>query len=143
MVLDHWLVILYGGAHVLNLHYFHVLNLQISMQVVTSKTKVKKTTVPVSELVHGGMTIGDLQKAIEQELEMALQDRIVEETKEKKNTVEAYIYDIRNKACVIILISFCLIKLCSRHNFLTMMFFGSMHFQNCKKCVAALVEFDL
>jgi len=66
-------------------------------KVVTSKTKVKKTTVPVSELVHGGMTVGDLQKATEQELEMALQDRIVEETKEKKNTVEAYIYDIRNK----------------------------------------------
>ncbi|KAJ4808696.1 hypothetical protein LUZ62_021262 [Rhynchospora pubera] len=60
-------------------------------------TEVNKTTIPVSELVHGGMTSGNLQKAIEQELEMALQDRIVEETKEKKNVVEAYIYDMRNK----------------------------------------------
>ncbi|KAJ4769778.1 hypothetical protein LUZ62_054035 [Rhynchospora pubera] len=60
-------------------------------------TEVNKTTIPVSELVHGGMTSGNLQKAIEQELEMALQDRIVEETKEKKNAVEAYIYDMRNK----------------------------------------------
>ncbi|KAJ4789187.1 hypothetical protein LUZ62_040433 [Rhynchospora pubera] len=60
-------------------------------------TEVNKTTIPVSELVHGGMTSGNLQKAIEQELEMALQDRIIEETKEKKNAVEAYIYDMRNK----------------------------------------------
>jgi heat shock 70kDa protein 4 len=67
------------------------------MQVEASKTKVKKITVPVSELVHGGMSSGDLQKAIELELEMALQDRIVEETKEKKNAVEAYIYDMRSK----------------------------------------------
>ncbi|KAJ1691207.1 hypothetical protein LUZ63_015362 [Rhynchospora breviuscula] len=60
-------------------------------------TEVNKTTIPVSELVHGGMTSENLQKAMEQELEMALQDRIVEETKEKKNAVEAYIYDMRNK----------------------------------------------
>ena len=28
---------------------------------------------------------------------MALQDRVMEETKEKKNAVEAYVYDMRNK----------------------------------------------
>jgi heat shock protein 4 len=39
----------------------------------------------------------ELEKAVEKEYEMALQDRIMEETKEKKNAVEAYVYDMRNK----------------------------------------------
>ncbi|VAH03108.1 unnamed protein product [Triticum turgidum subsp. durum] len=38
-----------------------------------------------------------LEKAVEKEYEMALQDRVMEETKEKKNSVEAYVYDMRNK----------------------------------------------
>jgi heat shock protein 4 len=28
---------------------------------------------------------------------MALQDRVMEETKDKKNAVESYVYDMRNK----------------------------------------------
>lgn len=59
--------------------------------------KVKKTLVPVSERVYAGMVPTDLQKAVEKELEMALQDRVMEETKDKKNAVEAYVYDMRNK----------------------------------------------
>ncbi|XP_068651510.1 heat shock 70 kDa protein 15-like [Aristolochia californica] len=43
------------------------------------------------------MQPGDVQKAVEKEFEMALQDRVMEETKEKKNAVEAYVYDMRNK----------------------------------------------
>ncbi|RYQ99610.1 hypothetical protein Ahy_B07g087556 [Arachis hypogaea] len=39
----------------------------------------------------------DLQKAVEKEFEMALQDRVMEETKYKKNAVEAYVYEMRNK----------------------------------------------
>jgi hypothetical protein len=31
---------------------------------------------------------------------MALQDRVMEETKDKKNAVEAYVYDMRNKVRV-------------------------------------------
>ncbi|KAJ0977856.1 hypothetical protein J5N97_013330 [Dioscorea zingiberensis] len=61
------------------------------------KKKVKKTNVPVTELVYGGMLAADLQKAVEKEFEMALQDRVMEETKDKKNAVEAYVYDMRNK----------------------------------------------
>ena len=45
------------------------------------------------------MAAADLQKAVEKEYEMALQDRVMEETKEKKNAVEAYVYDMRNKVC--------------------------------------------
>ncbi|KAJ3692050.1 hypothetical protein LUZ60_012400 [Juncus effusus] len=61
------------------------------------KPKVKKISVPVTEIVNGGLTKEDLEKAVEKEFEMALQDRIVEETKDKKNAVEAYIYDMRSK----------------------------------------------
>ncbi|KAL5994097.1 hypothetical protein ACLOJK_034968, partial [Asimina triloba] len=61
-----------------------------------TKKKVKKTNIPVVELVNGGMAPADVQKAVE-EFEMALQDRVMEETKDKKNAVEAYVYDMRNK----------------------------------------------
>ncbi|CAI0422695.1 unnamed protein product [Linum tenue] len=61
------------------------------------KRKVKKSNIPVSELVHGGLPPVDLQKAVEKEFEMALQDRVMEETKDKKNAVEAYVYEMRNK----------------------------------------------
>lgn len=67
------------------------------MQAGASKKKVKKTNVPVSEVVYGTLASSDLQKAIEKEFEMALQDRVMEETKDKKNAVEAYVYDMRNK----------------------------------------------
>ncbi|GAV72682.1 HSP70 domain-containing protein [Cephalotus follicularis] len=61
------------------------------------KKKVKKTNIPVVELVYGGMLPADVQKAVEKEFEMALQDRVMEETKDKKNAVEAYVYEMRNK----------------------------------------------
>ncbi|GAB4842165.1 hypothetical protein Ancab_012123 [Ancistrocladus abbreviatus] len=71
--------------------------METDTKVEAPKKKVKKTNVPVVELVHGGMLAGDLQKAVEKEFEMALQDRVMEETKDKKNAVEAYVYDMRNK----------------------------------------------
>ncbi|XP_057527143.1 heat shock 70 kDa protein 15-like [Amaranthus tricolor] len=61
------------------------------------KIKVKKTHVPVAELVYGGLSQEAVQKAAEKEFEMALQDRVMEETKDRKNEVEAYVYDMRNK----------------------------------------------
>ncbi|XP_004506856.1 heat shock 70 kDa protein 15-like [Cicer arietinum] len=61
------------------------------------KKKVKKTNVPIAELVYGAMAPVDVQKAVEKEFEMALQDRVMEETKDKKNAVEAYVYETRNK----------------------------------------------
>lgn len=70
------------------------------MQVEGPKRKVKKTNIPVSEVMYGGMAAADVQKAVEKEFEMALQDRIMEETKDKKNAVEAYVYEMRNKVCI-------------------------------------------
>uniref|UniRef100_A0A804PYT1 Heat shock 70 kDa protein 14 n=1 Tax=Zea mays TaxID=4577 RepID=A0A804PYT1_MAIZE len=71
--------------------------METDAKVEPSKKKVKKITVPVHELVYGALAAADLQKAVEKEYEMALQDRVMEETKEKKNAVEAYVYDMRNK----------------------------------------------
>ncbi|XP_020226409.1 heat shock 70 kDa protein 14 [Cajanus cajan] len=71
--------------------------LQTDTDTKAPKKKVKKTNIPVAELVYGAMVPVDVQKALEKEFEMALQDRVMEETKDKKNAVEAYVYDMRNK----------------------------------------------
>ncbi|KAK4754299.1 hypothetical protein SAY87_002403 [Trapa incisa] len=71
--------------------------METDSKVEAPKRKVKKTNVPVVESIHGGLSRENLQKAVEKEFEMALQDRIMEETKDKKNAVEAYVYDMRNK----------------------------------------------
>lgn len=64
---------------------------------VAKKKKSKRKDIAVNESVVGGVPQADLQTAIEKEYEMALQDRIMEETKDKKNAVESYVYDMRNK----------------------------------------------
>ncbi|CAK9166911.1 unnamed protein product [Ilex paraguariensis] len=61
------------------------------------KGKVRRQDIPVSESVHGGMTRAELSQAQEKELQLAQQDIKVEQTKEKKNTLESYVYDMRNK----------------------------------------------
>ncbi|GAA0150746.1 Hsp70 family chaperone [Lithospermum erythrorhizon] len=71
--------------------------METDSKVEAPKKKVKKTNVPLSEVVYGAMLPVDLQKAVEKEFEMALQDRVMEETKDKKNAVESYVYDMRNK----------------------------------------------
>lgn len=67
---------------------------------------MKKTNVPLSELVYGALQSVDVQKAVEKEYEMALQDRVMEETKDKKNAVESYVYDMRNKVRYLLFHSF-------------------------------------
>ncbi|KAL3618324.1 hypothetical protein CASFOL_038645 [Castilleja foliolosa] len=71
--------------------------METDAKVEAPKKKVRKTSVPVSEVVYGGLAAADLQKAVEKEFEMALQDRVMEDTKDKKNAVEAYVYEMRNK----------------------------------------------
>ncbi|XP_065865950.1 heat shock 70 kDa protein 15 [Euphorbia lathyris] len=71
--------------------------METDAKVEAPKKKVRKTNIPVAEIVYGGMPPDDVQKAIEKEFEMALQDRVMEETKDRKNAVEAYVYDMRNK----------------------------------------------
>ncbi|KAJ0701581.1 putative Heat shock protein 70 family [Helianthus annuus] len=71
--------------------------METDVKVEAPKKKVKKSNITVSEMVYGAMLAADVQKAVEKEFEMALQDRVMEETKDKKNAVEAYVYDMRNK----------------------------------------------
>ncbi|KAJ6308892.1 hypothetical protein OIU76_018478 [Salix suchowensis] len=71
--------------------------METDTKVEAPKKKVKKTNIPVSEVVYGGIPAAEVEKLLEKEYEMALQDRVMEETKEKKNAVEAYVYDMRNK----------------------------------------------
>lgn len=63
------------------------------------KNKSKFIDVYVYEVIHGGLSQPELIKAIEKENEMEFQDRIMEETKESKSVVEAYVYNMRNKLC--------------------------------------------
>ncbi|KAI5065278.1 hypothetical protein GOP47_0019973 [Adiantum capillus-veneris] len=70
---------------------------EASKKDASKKKKSKRKDVLVKESPFGALPQGDLQKAVEQEYEMALQDRVMEETKDKKNAVEAYVYDMRNK----------------------------------------------
>ena len=60
------------------------------------KKKVKKIDVPVSSTV-GGLPPAVLEQFVNEEFEMALQDRVMEETKERKNAVEEYVYGMRSK----------------------------------------------
>ncbi|KAI8529532.1 hypothetical protein RHMOL_Rhmol12G0232100 [Rhododendron molle] len=78
----------------LNLHGIVLID---SATTYEEANKAKKTNIPVVEHIYGGMCPADVQKAIEEEFEMAFQDRIMKETQDKKNAVEAYVYDMRNK----------------------------------------------
>jgi len=60
-----------------------------------AKKKVKKTDVPVTSHV-GGLPKEVLERFTNEEYDMALQDKVMEETKERKNAVEAYVYSMRS-----------------------------------------------
>ncbi|XP_014522749.1 heat shock 70 kDa protein 16 [Vigna radiata var. radiata] len=57
----------------------------------------RRVDVPVNENIYGGMTKAEITEAREKELQLAQQDRIIEQTKEKKNSLESYVYDMRSK----------------------------------------------
>jgi len=54
----------------------------------------------VNKNIYGGMTMEKISEAHEKELQLAQQDRAVELTKEKKNTLESYVYETRSKVLV-------------------------------------------
>ncbi|CAA2995293.1 Hypothetical predicted protein [Olea europaea subsp. europaea] len=68
----------------------------VELLVETPKKKVKKTSVPVSELVYGGMATIDLQKSMEMEVEIALQDRVIAKLEE----LQKFLF--KHKSCPII-----------------------------------------
>ncbi|OVA11479.1 Heat shock protein 70 family [Macleaya cordata] len=62
-----------------------------------SNRSSRRLEIPVNENIYGGMTKADISKAQEKELQLAQQDRIMEQTKDRKNALESYVYDTRNK----------------------------------------------
>lgn len=64
----------------------------------TRKDKAnRRLPVPVNEIIHGGMEKAEILEAHEKELQLSQQDRTMELTKEKKNTLESYVYEIRSR----------------------------------------------
>ncbi|KZV28529.1 heat shock 70 kDa protein 14-like [Dorcoceras hygrometricum] len=59
--------------------------------------KTRKTSVHITEVLYGGLAAIDLQKAVEKEFAMALQDRAMEETKGRNNDVESNVYETQDK----------------------------------------------
>ncbi|KAK9827583.1 hypothetical protein WJX81_000587 [Elliptochloris bilobata] len=66
---------------------------------VVKKKRTKKLAVPHSAQT-AGLSQAAVQALIEREAEYALQDRRQEETNEKKNALEAYVYSLRDKLAV-------------------------------------------
>ncbi|GLC40661.1 hypothetical protein PLESTB_000035600 [Pleodorina starrii] len=61
------------------------------------KKKVKKTDVPFTAAAVCGYSKSQLDDYFEREHQMQAADRLQEETNERKNALEGYVYDLRNK----------------------------------------------
>ncbi|EQC39058.1 hypothetical protein SDRG_03266 [Saprolegnia diclina VS20] len=59
------------------------------------KKRFRKIELKVTPSVNG-LTVAEVAKATEEELAMAQQDRIIEETANKRNELETFVYDLRN-----------------------------------------------
>lgn len=57
----------------------------------------RRLEIPVSVNIYGGMTEAELYESQQKEIHLAQQDRAVELTKERKNALESYVYEMRNK----------------------------------------------
>lgn len=65
----------------------------------------RRNEIPINETIYGGMTKAELLQAQEQEQQLADQDRLMEQTKDRKNQLEAFVYEVRNKVIPQICIS--------------------------------------
>lgn len=70
--------------------------MQAADETKTGKS-IRRQDLPVTENVYGGMTKEELSQAQEKELQLVQQDIKVEQTKDKKNLLESYVYETRNK----------------------------------------------
>ncbi|KAJ4703140.1 Heat shock 70 kDa protein [Melia azedarach] len=64
---------------------------------IVRKGKLTKRMIPVNESVYGGMTKAELSEAVAKEHQLVQQDLKMERTKEKKNALESYVYEMRDK----------------------------------------------
>ncbi|CAI9783909.1 unnamed protein product [Fraxinus pennsylvanica] len=58
---------------------------------------VRRRDITICDNIYGGMTPQELSQAQEKELQLAQQDIMMERTKDKKNALESYVYEARNK----------------------------------------------
>ncbi|KAK8618299.1 hypothetical protein V6N13_132294 [Hibiscus sabdariffa] len=58
---------------------------------------VKRSEIPISESIANGMKRDELTKAEEKERWLMQQDLKMEQTKDRKNALEAYVYEMRDK----------------------------------------------
>ncbi|KAJ3679385.1 hypothetical protein LUZ60_017396 [Juncus effusus] len=57
----------------------------------------KRQELGVREIIYGGLSKEELIKAIEMEKELQNQDILMEQTRDRKNQLESFVYDVRNK----------------------------------------------
>lgn len=58
---------------------------------------IRRLDIPVNETVYGGLTKTEVVEAAQKEVQLAEQDLKMERTKDRKNALEGYVYDIRDK----------------------------------------------
>jgi hypothetical protein len=98
-----------NGAHILSKHTLILLVCCLSCQSTRLRSsllnvqgkknrKLRRQDLPVKEIVYGGMGREEFQKAQETERQLQQQDFLMEQTRDRKNQLESYVYDIRNKA---------------------------------------------
>jgi len=66
-------------------------------QEPAKKKKVRKTSVPVNVTIFGTLPDAQIRSLNSSEFAMRASDQLVIQTEEKRNSLEAYIYDTRNK----------------------------------------------
>ncbi|XP_075505523.1 heat shock 70 kDa protein 16 isoform X3 [Primulina tabacum] len=80
----------------LNLH--GIVTINSAFDHATQMLKVtNRHNLFIVENVYGGLMLGELSQAQEKEFQLTQQDIIMERTKDKKNTLESYVYETRNK----------------------------------------------
>ncbi|XP_039130789.1 heat shock 70 kDa protein 16-like [Dioscorea cayenensis subsp. rotundata] len=57
----------------------------------------RRLELPITETVNGGMSQEELSEAQELEKQLSYQDKLIERTKDAKNALESYVYEVRNK----------------------------------------------
>ncbi|KAJ1260430.1 hypothetical protein BS78_10G231600 [Paspalum vaginatum] len=58
---------------------------------------IERQYLPITEYIYGAMSKQELLDAQHQEQQLADQDKLMERTKDRKNALESYVYDTRNK----------------------------------------------
>ncbi|PWZ22374.1 Heat shock protein 16 [Zea mays] len=62
-----------------------------------SERSIQRQELPITEYICCAMSKQELLEAQEQEHQLAYQDKLMERTKDRKNALESYVYDTRNK----------------------------------------------